>query len=86
MRTWILSNLLLILYWVGFLIKYIKINQNTAPVVICSDSDFELALSIVEISLESSLKIIRMLPKATSTELIGKKMEFFKTLPSKFTH
>lgn len=57
----------------------------TDSVIYCTDTDFDLAMSIVQVSLESSLQVIRLLPNATPEEVLGQRRAFIAEIPEKFT-
>lgn len=53
-------------------------------IVYCADHDFHIAMAIVRISLESSVRVIRSLPRSTPQVQLDQKGSFWSQLPESF--
>ena len=59
-------------------------NEQEVNYAVCTNGDFEIALSLVEKSLDSALEVFEALPQSHSFGL-NRKKEFFDNLPESFT-
>ena len=76
----------LITFRVAMILTVLRImdSGNINNTIVCSDTDFQIAMEIVKVLLQHASFVFRQLPSATPTQTNNPKMALFQALPTQF--